>query len=154
MARIVMQYIGEMHGQQCYAPMDADDIKAINGSKIIVADIKADKTTRTELQNRSIHLYMTWLSEALNNAGYDMTKTLAKLSSKVGIPWTPSAIKERLWRPVQEAAYDVNSTTKLDRGNVGAVYESLNAVTAGKLGVSVPFPDKYMKIYEAENAKT
>lgn len=150
MARIVMQYIGEMHGQKCYAPMDAADIKAIGDNKIIVADIKGEKTTRTELQNRSIHLYMTWLSEALNNAGYDMIKTLAALSSKIGIPWTPSAIKERLWRPVQETSYGMESTTKLDRGEVGAVYEALNAVTSSQLGVSVPFPDKYMKIYEQE----
>jgi hypothetical protein len=57
--------------------------------------------TRTHKQNNALHVYCRMLSEALNDAGYDMKKTLKQ---EVEIPWTTELVKQYLWKPVQEAS--------------------------------------------------
>ena len=99
-----------------------------------------DKAKRTLLQNKSMHKYYSMLAEALNSAGWDMRKTL---KPGIEIPWTDISVKERLWKPIQDAMYDKQSTTQLETDEVSAVYEVLNRNTASKLGVSVPFPDRF-----------
>jgi hypothetical protein len=108
------------------------------------------RSLRTIAQHKSIRLYCSWLSVALNDAGFDIVETLKVLANKIFIPWSPEAILERLWRPVQKHTYGTDSTTKLERDQVSIVYEALNVQTSGKLGVGVSFPDKFMKMYEAE----
>ena len=144
MTRIVLQYIGQLHGQSCYAPMDQDDIKAIGGRKLIIADIKGKKATRTTLQNRAIHKFLALLSEALNAAGWDMKRTLTK---QADIPWNPDTAKEWLWRPIQKAMFSKDSTANLETDEVSKVYDTLNRHTSAKLGVSVPFPEKHWNAY-------
>ena len=148
MTRIVMQYIGQLHGQKCYAPIDQTDVKAIGGRKIIVADIKGAKATRTSLQNRAIHKFLTMLADALNAAGWDMKKTLTK---QADIPWSGDTAKEWLWRPIQKAMFCKESTASLETDEVSHVYETLNRHTSAKLGVSVPFPEKHWKAYMDES---
>ena len=95
---------------------------------------------RTLLQNKAMHKYFSMLSEALNEAGYDMKKTL---KPEIDIPWTPAMIKEHLWRPIQLAMTNKTSTTEQQTIDVSAVYETLNRHTSTKLGVSVGFPDRF-----------
>ena len=98
-----------------------------------------DKPVRTPPQNRAIHKYFTMLAESLNNAGLDVKKTM---QHDVDIPWTETLIKELIWRKVQIAMYDVESTAKLDTEQVGKVYEVINRHIAQTFGVSVVFPTK------------
>ena len=148
MADLVMVCIGEIDGGLAYKPLDAEDEKAIGNRDSFVCDIKSVKASRTALQNRAQHKYFTLLADALNSAGMDMIATMKKLSKNAKIPWSAYAIKERLWRPVQIDTYGKESTTKLDTGEVSAVYEALNQVTSERLGVSVPFPDRYTQMCE------
>ncbi len=148
MTRLILVKVGERDNLPLYAPLDAEDVTVCNNQNMLVVDKKGDKAARTELQNRSIHLYFTRLCDALNAAGWDMKATMEKLSKKAKIPWSPSAIKERLWRPVQDDTYGERSTTKLSTAEVSAVYEALNEVTGSQLGVSLPFPDKYSQMNE------
>ena len=127
--------------------MDADDEK-LCVNNVIVADLKGDKSTRTELQRKAQHLYFRNLAKALNDAGWDMVAAMKVLSKDAKIPWSMHAVKERLWKKVQEATYGKTSTTKLNTDEVSPVYEALNLVTSEKLGVSVPFPDKYQQMIE------
>ena len=99
-----------------------------------------EELKRTLLQNKSMHLYYSQLADALNAAGWDMRKTL---KPDVEIPWTETSVKSLLWKPIQDAMFDKDSTTQLDTKQVSAVYETLNRHTASKLGVSVPFPDRF-----------
>lgn len=92
---------------------------------------------RTLAQNRSIHKFCSMLSEALNDAGLDMKKTL---KPHVEIPWTPANVKEHIWRPIQEAMLEKESTTELDTKQVNEVYEVINRHMAQNHGVSVEFP--------------
>ena len=138
-----MEWVGKVGGVDAYAPVDAEAEKAINGQSVIVCDIKGERAKRTHLQNASIHKYFELLATALNDAGWDMKAVMEKLSKNAMIPWSASAVKERLWRPTQMNTYGKESTTKLDTNEVSVIYEALNSVTCDELGVGVPFPDKY-----------
>ena len=121
-----------------------DELPDIEDGQEMVCDISTgEKAIRTAKQNNSIHKYFDLLCTALNDAGWDMKAVLEKLSKNAKIPWSPSAIKERLWKPVQQQTYGKKSTAKLDTDEVSIVYEALNQITGEELGVSVPFPDRY-----------
>lgn len=97
------------------------------------------KPVRTLTQNAAIHVYFQELAKSLNGAGYDVKKTMRH---DVDIPWTETLIKELIWRKVQSAMFDVDSTTKLDTAQISEVYEVINNHIASTFGISVPFPDK------------
>lgn len=120
-----------------------DDMESIEAGAVAITLSWGKKAIRTIRQNSSIHLYCDLLSKALNDAGLDMKATLEILSKNAKIPWSPSAVKERLWKPVQLDTYGKESTTKLETEEVSGTYEALNAVTGGELGVSLPFPDRF-----------
>lgn len=92
---------------------------------------------RTKLQNRAMHKYFSLLSESLNAAGYDVSKTLRH---DIDIPWNESLVKELLWRRPQIAITGKESTTELNTKEVSEVYEILNKHLGEKLGIHVPWP--------------
>lgn len=97
------------------------------------------KPVRTNQQNAALHKYCSMLSDEFNNAGYDVRTTL---SQDIEIPWTPTLIKELIFKKVMTAHYpEITSTTKLDTAQVSVIYEIINRYTAEKHGVSVEFPD-------------
>jgi len=95
---------------------------------------------RTLKQNSALHVYLKQLSKELNEAGYDMKKTL---KPEVDIPWDDDGImaKEYLWRPIQKIMLDKESTVEPERMEYVQVYEVLNRHLANKFGVSVPWPE-------------
>lgn len=92
---------------------------------------------RTLKQNNSLHLYFTLLADELNSSGQDMRKFL---KPEVDIPWSPTTIKEFIWKPIQESMLLKKSTTELTTDEVSKVYEVLNRYLGDKRGVHVPFP--------------
>jgi len=95
------------------------------------------KKKRTSLQRKALQLYCKMLADELNDAGLDMKKVL---KPEIDIPWTMESVKNFLWRPIQEAMFDKESTTELNTDEVTKVYEVLNRHTAQKLGVGLRFP--------------
>jgi hypothetical protein len=95
---------------------------------------------RTLPQNKALHLYCTMLSDALNDAGYDMKKTL---KPEIEIPWTPQMIKKHLWKPIQDAMLEKKSTTELETNEVDKVYQVLSRHLSERFCISVPFPDRF-----------
>ena len=75
---------------------------------------------RSLTQNASLHLFCQMLADALNEAGFDMKKTL---KPEIDIPWTMESVKQSLWKPVQQAVIDQKSTTEALRAEYGKVYE-------------------------------
>jgi hypothetical protein len=73
----------------------------------------------------------------LNDAGWDMKKVL---KPEVEIPWNLDLAKEFLWRPIQAAMFQKESTTEPTTSEYVQVYEVLNRHLANKFGVSVPWP--------------
>jgi hypothetical protein len=109
--------------------------------------------SRTSQQNRALHLYLTMLSDALNDAGLDQRKVL---KPGVSIPWTPSAAKEQLWRPIQVALFQKESTTELDKTKeLDKVHEVLMRHLGEKFGIEyIPFPvDEKKQLKELEGYK-
>jgi hypothetical protein len=92
---------------------------------------------RTLHQNRALHKLFGMLAETLNESGNDMRKTLKE---GVDIPWNSDTVKEYLWRPIQKAQLQKDSTTELTTKDIDAVFETLNRHLGEKLGIHTPFP--------------
>jgi hypothetical protein len=95
--------------------------------------------TRTHKQNNALHVYCRMLSEALNDAGYDMKKTLKQ---EAEIPWTTELVKQYLWKPVQEAVTGADSTSTAGTEDYDKVHQVLSKHLSEKFNVYIPFPAK------------
>lgn len=106
--------------------------------KYLVTTMKTGKT-RTNVQNASLHLYCEMMASELNQHGFDMHKVL---SSEIAIPWNQTMVKELMWKPVQLAMIDEESTTKANRKDYSAIYDVINLYISEKFGVHIPWPSK------------
>ena len=96
---------------------------------------------RSQLQNNALHVWLTQVSHALNDKGMDVRQVL-QLSKRQEIPWTMEAVKQHLWKPVQEAYMGEKSTTRASSTDYPAIYDILNKTLVEKLGIFVPWPCK------------
>ena len=94
--------------------------------------------TRTDLQNKSLHLYFQLLADELNAGGFDMRKVIR---DGVDIPWSAYNVKENLWRPVKEAQLGKKSTTKLTTKEIDIIFDTVNRAIGERTGIHVPFPN-------------
>lgn len=140
MPRIALQYIRTEGSLRLYAPMDAEDAK-VCVNNIIVCDVKGERSKRTFLQNKAIHKYCALLAEAFNNAGLDMLAVLKV--KKVSVSWTMISVKETLWKPIQMAIFNKESTTQLETHEVSQVYEQLARHLSENLNVNQSFPSRF-----------
>tara|TARA_B100001063_G_scaffold246739_1_gene287317 strand:+ start:8676 stop:9107 length:432 start_codon:yes stop_codon:yes gene_type:complete len=96
---------------------------------------------RSQLQNNSLHLWLQMVADELNRQGFDVRQVL-EMSKRQEITWTAAAVKEHLWRPVQQAYNGKKSTTQASTSDYPAIYDILNKTLAEKMGVFVPWPCK------------
>jgi len=108
--------------------------------KVMVQFIHDDQ--RTSLQNNALHLYCQHLADDLNAAGFDMSLVLDKLSKTAEIPWTKLTVKERLWRPVQEAMTGLASTKDAPKPSYAQIYQALSKILAENFGITTEFPQR------------
>lgn len=94
---------------------------------------------RTDAQNKSLHLYLSMVARELNNQGQTMQDVVKKIN-KVEIRPTTENLKEIVWREIQKAMFDKESTTFLTKGEVTQVYEVMSAWLAKNFGIDLPFP--------------
>lgn len=93
--------------------------------------------SRTVRQNSALHKFYELLADELNLAGLDMKKTL---NPAADIPWTADNVKQFLWKPVQKAQLQKESTTSLTTKEIDVVYATLMRHLGEKFGVSLEFP--------------
>lgn len=119
-------------------PYSLDDKNALADLKngVYQVDVR-NMDMRTIKQNSAMHKYFSMLSDKLNEGGLSVAKTL-----KIDIEWTPTSVKDLLWRPIQEAVLDKKSTTKLTKDEITKVYDVLNRALAERFGMSVEFPSR------------
>lgn len=103
--------------------------------RYVEVEITVGERRRTLTQNRALHLWFRFLAETLNDAGYDMRKTLREGAE---IPWTEHSVKEYLWKPVQEALQGKESTTEANRTEYTEVRDALSEHLYNRLGVVAP----------------
>jgi hypothetical protein len=97
--------------------------------------IKRKAKQRTLTQNAALHLFLTRLSEVLNDAGFDMRRTL---KHDAEIPWNQASAKEFLWKPIQKALTQKDSTTEITTVEPTMIHETLCRHLGAKLGVICP----------------
>lgn len=91
---------------------------------------------RTLTQNKALHKWLEWVAEALNDSGLDCQAVMKEKS--VSVPWTKENCKELLWRPIQEALTNNESTAAAERTDYGRVQEILTKHIGEKFGVQLP----------------
>lgn len=108
-----------------------------NEFKYLDIEIKVKGKARTNKQNAALHKWLSQLSVFLNDAGYDMKKTL---SHHIEIPWDAQGrnAKEFLFKPVLEALTGKESTAKADRVQYNEVQEVLARHFAEREGITIP----------------
>ena len=89
---------------------------------------------RSELQNRSIHLWFRQLGETLNEAGYEQKITIGG-----DVPWTEWSVKVIFVR-IAKAMYGKEHSSELTTKELTEVSEVLNRLL-GDEGIHVPFPN-------------
>ena len=95
---------------------------------------------RTELQNRAIHLYLTWVARELSNQGQTM-QNVVKAITKVEITPTMQNVKEMIWREIQKTMFKKESTTFLTKHEVTQVYEVMSMWLSKNFQIDLPFPN-------------
>ena len=109
--------------------------RAYRENRYIELDIRVGERQRTMTQNKALHLWFRFLAETLNDAGLDMRTVIRE---DVDIPWTGPAVKEYIWRPVQKALQQKDSTTEANRTDYTAVREVIARHLGERFGVQVP----------------
>lgn len=117
-------------------------LSSLDPSKDYDIEFTARSGTRTDQQRKAIEVYCRELAAALNDAGLDQRAVMAKMKEGVEIPWSQRSCKDVLWRELQKAMLEKESTTNLTRAEVSRVYEVLNKWVGETLGVHVPFPER------------
>lgn len=94
--------------------------------------------TRTNQQNRALHLWLTMLAEQLNDAGFSVND---KVVFQAEISFTKENIKESAVHPVMMALFpEVDSTAKLTSTQLQDVYSHVDRAISERTGVHVPWP--------------
>ena len=109
----------------------------LNNNKKVDLSIKTD--TRTAQQNSALHLFFTMISDQLNEMGMDFKYEGVKGMSLSTIH-TPNIIKEFIWRPIQIALYNIESTTKIDTNQMNGVIDVITKYFGDK-GIVIEFPN-------------
>lgn len=94
---------------------------------------------RTASQNNALHLYLSQVAEALAREGHTM-QDVTKAIRRAEIRPTMAALKEVVWRPLQEIIHAKKSTTELSKQDIDPVYEAMNKWLGQEFGIHVPFP--------------
>jgi len=108
-------------------------LSQVNAGSSVACSVDSDK--RTGQQNNALHLFLSQLSEVLNDAGFTQMKVL---KHDAEMPWTTATAKENLWKPLQEAMINRLSTTEASKADYSAIHFVLSKHLASTLGVTVP----------------
>ena len=109
--------------------------------RVVIEETKRDRTLP---QNRSLHLYLTMMSKAFNDAGIDHKMLMEKFKQEFSIPVTATFLKE-VFRKIMSGMYGKQSTAKLTTTEMVKVYDVFNMGMGEKCGISRPWPRKEEK---------
>jgi len=100
---------------------------------------KKETGTRSTAQNNALHLFLNRLAKELNEAGLDQRKVL---KPTFAMDWTLIAAKEHLWKPIQKAMFNTDSTTELPKQEqIDSIHRTLMRELGEKFKLPyIPFP--------------
>ena len=102
-------------------------------------DLKSPKKTRSNQQNRALHLFFTFVSDELNELGMEFTYNGLNVP-EISIMYTSELVKNMIWKPIQMALFDTDSTTKLDTEQMNQIIDVITKFL-GDRGVHIEFPN-------------
>jgi hypothetical protein len=120
---------------------DANRAKArlnnlIAGGKVI--ELTARKVSRTTKQNSALHQFFTFISDELNDMGLEFAYQGIK-GMEMYLRYTPELVKDFIWRPIQIALFEIQSTKDLDTKQMNDIIDILIKYF-GERGIEIAFP--------------
>jgi len=111
-------------------------------------DLTEVKITRTQQQNKALHVYFTLISHELNELGSEFCYSGLNNNS-FSLMYTPEIVKEFVFKPIMVTMYGIKSTTKLTSIEIN---EMIDIITKffGEKGVEMSFPS-YESLIENKN---
>ncbi|MCP4053327.1 MAG: hypothetical protein GY739_09700, partial [Mesoflavibacter sp.] len=106
-----------------------------NGKTI---ELLEKKQTRTDSQNRALHLFFTIISSQLNEMGLSF-KYLGLKGQVMEMMHTPDLVKNHIWRPIQMSLFDIQSTRKINTQQINDIIDVITKFFGDK-GVLIEFP--------------
>ena len=103
-------------------------------------DLIKKMNTRTTKQNSALHMLFTIISSQLNEMGMEF-KYFGLKGQLIHLRHTPHLVKEMVWKPIQRALFDVESTTKINTEQINEIVDVL-AKYFGEKGIVIEFPSK------------
>ena len=103
-------------------------------------DLLEKMNTRTTKQNSALHLLFTIVSSQLNEMGIEFQYFGLK-GQVLSVRHTPHLVKEMVWKPIQKALFDIESTTKINTQQINEIVDIL-AKYFSERGVVIQFPSK------------
>ena len=121
-------------------------------SKLVNSKSKVEITKivnkRTSQQNRALHKFFEIISSQLNEIGLEF-KYFGLKGQIIELMYTPNIVKEQVWKPIQLALFDIESTTKINTEQINKIIDILTKFFSER-GVVIEFPsiDTLMKSYD------
>ena len=109
-------------------------------NKGYTVDLIQKKNTRTTKQNSALHLLFTIVSNQLNEIGIEF-QYIGLKGSVISTRHTPNLVKEHVWKPIQKALFNIDSTTKLNTEQINEIVDVLTKYFGDK-GIVIAFPSK------------
>lgn len=100
-------------------------------------EVRLVKNIRSAKQNNALHLYLSQWAELLREHGIDMEMIL-KDGHK--IPPTTELLKEEVWRKIQIAMFNKQSTTELSTDEINKIYDVITKTFGERYHLFVPWP--------------
>lgn len=100
--------------------------------------LEETKITRSSLLNSALHLYFTLICDQLNELGLEFNYTGIR-GLDFSVRYTPHIVKELIWKPIQIALFDIESTTKVNSKEINEIIDILSKFF-GDRGVVIEFP--------------
>lgn len=101
-------------------------------------EIKKVSKSRSLQQNKALHKFFTIVADQLNEMGMEFTYNGIK-GKEISTRYNAHIIKNFLWRPLQIALFDIESTTKINTTQMNEIIDVISKYFAER-GVSIEFP--------------
>jgi hypothetical protein len=113
-----------------------------------ICELKHIKKTRSNTQNRALHLWIKHISDELNEMGQTFHYQ-GITGNTFELPFNEHLVKEFTIKPIIKTLFNIDSTTKLTTENINQLIDVINKFMSDK-GVCLPWPsiESLIKYYE------
>jgi hypothetical protein len=114
------------------------------------ADLTEVKITRSQRQNKALHVYFTLISHELNELGLEFGYTGLN-DNQFELRYTPEIVKEFIFKPIMTTMFDIKTTTKLTTKQIDEMIDVITKFFANK-GIVLEFPSIESLINSKKNS--